>query len=68
MITRFNIGRGHDKWGPAIVQEGIVTELIITSLKLHVHVLWPKVDGRSHGAQFVEAALVPWLELWQVVV
>ena len=68
VVTGFNIGRGHDKWGPSVVQKGIVTELIITSLKLHIHVLWPKVDGRSNGAQFVEVALVPWLELWQVVV
>ena len=68
VVTGFNIGRGHDKWGPSVVQKGIVTELVIPSLKLHIHVLWPKVYGRSNGAQFVEVAFVPWLELWQVVV
>ena len=61
------IGRGHDKRVPTFVHKRVVTELIILSLKIHIHFLRTKVDGRSHRTQFMQTSLVPWLQLWQGV-
>ena len=42
------IGRGHNKRGTPFVHKRVVTELIILSVKIHIHFLRAIVDGRSH--------------------
>ena len=62
------ISRSQNEGVASFIHERIVAKLIILSLKIHIHVLWAKMNGRSHRAELVQAAFVPWLELWQVVV